>query len=324
MVTAAGSLGPLRDLAPLLGPLAVIESVRTLPVLPVAFAHAKIVHVMAGRSRVRTAEGERMLTAGDVMVLGGGVWCEAVPSPQVRTWTIYLEQEFMIRHMLWALPAEPERVLPGLHPDEWDGRAVFFRPGEDLFARLEPLWRRMSASPHRGGPEGVAAVMALFARAVELTVPALVIDPGRPVPFAAGVIGRLSDAPEVPEAERAAGLLCEDLGRAWTVEELARAVALSKSQLTRRFVQGYGLAPMRWLTEARTTEFARLIEETVLTVEQAARRVGWADRRVAAAWFRRRYGVSPTEFRRQSPSACAEEAPCVLCRGGRCVWRPTA
>lgn len=203
MVTAAGSLGPLRDLAPLLGPLAVIESVRTLPVLPVAFAHAKIVHVMAGRSRVRTAEGERMLTAGDVMVLGGGVWCEAVPSPQVRTWTIYLEQEFMTRHMLWALPAEPERVLPGLHPDEWDGRAVFFRPGEDLFARLEPLWRRMSAFPHRGGPEGVAAVMALFARAVELTVPALVIDPSRPVPFAAGVISVVS--PMSPQSPRPSG-----------------------------------------------------------------------------------------------------------------------
>ena len=156
MVTAAGSLGPLRDLAPLLGPLAVIESVRTLPVLPVAFAHAKIVHVMAGRSRVRTAEGERMLTAGDVMVLGGGVWCEAVPSPQVRTWTIYLEQEFMTRHMLWALPAEPERVLPGLHPDEWDGRAVFFRPGEDLFARLEPFVAAYEClpAPRRSGGRG--------------------------------------------------------------------------------------------------------------------------------------------------------------------------
>ncbi|MGO2746875.1 helix-turn-helix domain-containing protein [Microbacterium sp.] len=311
--------GPLRDLAPLLGPLAVIEAIRTRPVVPVAFAHAKIVHVVAGRSRIRTPAGERTLTAGDVMVLGRGVWCEAVPSPEVRTWTIYLDQEFMVRHMLWALPAEPERVLPGLHPAEWDGHALFFRPGGEMLARLEPLWRRMSVLPHRGGPDAAAGLMALFARAVELTIPALLTDPCAPIPITSRVVSRLSDAPVVPEAERAAALLREDLSRAWTVGELAQAVALSKSQLTRRFSEGYGIPPMRWLIEARTTEFARLIEEAALPVDAAARQVGWADRRVAAAWFRRRFGVSPTRFRRQPAPACAGEAPCVLCLNGQCV-----
>ncbi|MEZ5086024.1 MAG: hypothetical protein R2722_07155 [Tessaracoccus sp.] len=63
----------LREVAPLLGPLAVIESVRTRPVAPVAFTHAKVIHIMAGASKVRTTAGERMLTAGDAMVLGRGV-----------------------------------------------------------------------------------------------------------------------------------------------------------------------------------------------------------------------------------------------------------
>ncbi|WP_140403517.1 helix-turn-helix transcriptional regulator [Microbacterium sp. JB110] len=303
----------------MLGPLAVIESVRTRPVAPVAFAHAKIVHVMAGRSRVRTPAGERLLTAGDVMVLGRGVWCEAVPSPRVRAWTIYLDQEFMVRHMTWALPAEPERVLPGLHPAEWDGGAVFFRPGEEMLTRLEPLWRRMSVLPHRGGPDAAAGLMALFAQAVELTVPALLTVPSGPVPIISHAVSRLSQVPVVPEAERAAALLRADLSRAWTVGELARAVALSTSQLTRRFCEGYGVPPMRWLIEARTTEFARLIEETALPVDAVARQVGWADRRVAAAWFRRRFGVSPTRFRRHPAPVCAGESPCVLCRNGQCV-----
>ena len=315
----------LVELAPLVGPLAVIESVRTRPVGPVAFTHAKVVHIMAGSSRIRTVEGERTLRAGDAMVLGGGVWCEAAPSPRVRTWTIYLDQEFLRSHMLWALPG-PDRVLPGLHPAGWDGRALFFHPGTTLFTRSEPVLRKMSTISHDTGPDAAAKLMALFAQTVELALPALVINPTAPAhpgipcrPAAAGVVGRITAAPVTSEALRAATLMREDLARSWRLEEVAAAVALSKSQLTRRFTTEFGAAPMRWLTEVRTTEFARLIEETTLSVDAAARTVGWADRRVAAAWFRRRFGVSPTQFRRQPAPACIGEAPCMLCPNRHCL-----
>lgn len=309
----------LRELAPLVGPLAVIESVRTRPVGPVAFTHAKVVHVMAGSSRVRTVEGERVLTPGDAMVLGGGMWCEAVPLPRVRTWTIYLDQEFLRSHMLWALPG-PEHVLPGLHPAGWDGRPLFFHPGTVLLARSEPVLREMSTISPDAGASAAAKLMALFAQAVELALPSLVIDPAMPSPpGATGVVGRLAAVPVTSEALRAAALMREDLARSWRLEEVAAAVALSKSQLTRRFTTEFGAAPMRWLTEVRTTEFARLIEETAVSVEAAARTVGWTDRRVAAAWFRRRFGVSPTQFRRQPAPACIGEAPCVLCPDRHCL-----
>lgn len=316
-VAASVTDGRLRELAPLVGPLAVIESVRTRPVAPVAFTHAKIVHIMAGSSRVRTAEGERMLTAGDAMVLGGGVWCEAVPLPQVRAWTIYLDQAFLRSHMLWALPA-PEQVLPGLHPAGWDGRALFFRPGTTLFAQTEPVLRRMSTISHETGPGAAAMLMALFAQAVEVALPSLVIDSAIPARTTSGV-GRLTALPVTSEAQRATELMLSDVARSWRLAEIAAAVALSKSQLTRRFTTEFGVSPMRWLTEVRTTEFARLIEESALSVEAAARTVGWADRRVAAAWFRRRFGVSPTQFRRQPAPACIGEAPCVLCPDRRCL-----
>ncbi|MGO2193962.1 MAG: helix-turn-helix transcriptional regulator [Brachybacterium sp.] len=310
----------LVELAPLVGPLAVIESVRTRPVGPVAFTHAKVVHVMAGSSRIRTVEGERTLRAGDAMVLGGGVWAQAVPSPRVRTWTIYLDQEFLRSHMLWALPG-PDRVLPGLHPAEWDGRPLFFHLGTALFARSEPVLRKMSTISHDTGPDAAARLMALFAQTVELALPALVINPATAAsrPAANGVVGRLTVVPVTSEALQAATLMREDLARSWRLEEVAAAVALSKSQLTRRFTTEFGAAPMRWLTEVRTTEFARLIEETTLSVDAAARTVGWADRRVAAAWFRRRFGVSPTQFRRQPAPGCIGEAPCMLCPNRHCL-----
>ena len=295
-----------------------LESVRTLPVPAVAFAHAKIVHVMAGQTHIRTSAGERILTAGEVMVLGAGVWCAAVPAPRVRTWTIYLNQAFLQQHMLWALPG-PERVRPGFHPTGWDGQGLFFRSGGDVLSRMEPLLRRMSVVSHRPGPETVASLMAMFAQTVEFVVPALVTDTHGDTPAGGATVGRLTGPLPVPEVTRAAELLRGCVAHPWTVAELAAGVVLSRSQLNRRFVEGLGLAPMRWLTELRITEFARLIEETTLPVDAAARRVGWEDRRVAAYWFRRRYGTSPTDFRRFSPLNCAGESPCVLCRNDTCI-----
>ena len=65
---------------------------------------------------------------------------------------------------------------------------------------------------------------------------------------------------------------------------------------------------MRLLTELRVTEFARLIEETDLSATRAAKDVGWNDPRVASHWFRRRYGLTPTQYRR-TPQAHVEDPP---------------
>nr|WP_243752443.1 helix-turn-helix transcriptional regulator [Leucobacter weissii] len=95
----------------------------------------------------------------------------------------------------------------------------------------------------------------------------------------------------------------------WTVQLLADEVALSRSHLTRLFVRHLGVAPMRFLVEIRLTEFTRFIDESDLPVATAARRVGWDDARVAAYWFKRRYGVGPTQFRRRPhPSHTGREA----------------
>ncbi len=309
--------GPFRELAPLLGSLAVVESVRTEPVEPVAFAHAKIIHVMSGTTRVTTATGQQVLTAGDVFVLGAKELCQANPEPRVRCWTIYLDQEFLRWHMIWVLPG-PERVLPGLHPAQWNGEAMVFHAGTDRLARLEPLLRRMSVVPHRAGPEAIGRLMTLFAQTAEHIIPALLTDAEPPVRTVNGVVGTLAKPGAVPAVADAARRMRADLAHPWSLDALVQAVAMSRSQLSRLFASRYGLSPMRWLTEIRLTEFARLIEETVLPVDAAARRVGWQDRRIASAWFRRRYGVTPTQFRNLPTPVCVGESPCALCRNGEC------
>lgn len=309
----------LRELVPLRGPVAVIESVRTRPVVPVAFAHAKIVYVTDGTSMVTTPAGRRLLIRGDVMVLGSGVWCAAVPRPHVRTWTVYLDERFLREQMSWVLP-ETVPLPDGVHPAVWDGSALFLHADDTVLAGLEPVLRRMSILSERGDPAAVAALMAGFARTVELTIGTVIPERIAPAMADTSRVGPLTVPALVPEVAHAARLLREGLGRAWTVGELAREVALSRSQLTFRFVQEFGVAPMRWLTEIRLTEFARLIEETTLTVTEAARQVGWTDRRVAASWFRRRYGLSPTQFRARPLAVCGEN-PCVLCPEAACLRR---
>ena len=84
------------------------------------------------------------------------------------------------------------------------------------------------------------------------------------------------------------------------MNELATAVALSRSQLTRLSHRHLGATPLQMQAELRVTEFTRLIEETELTITEAARRVGWNDPRVATIRFQRRYGVTPSHYRKGS------------------------
>lgn len=64
------ALERLQEGAPLLGPLAVVESVRVRPILRATFSHATIVHVMEGGVAVSTSDDSRLLLAGDVIVHG--------------------------------------------------------------------------------------------------------------------------------------------------------------------------------------------------------------------------------------------------------------
>lgn len=288
-------------------PLAVVENRRIEPVRGAVFAHAKIMHVMEGRVGVETAAGAAELGAGMAVVVGAGRWCSMRPHGCVRTWTVFVDEGFLRGLMGWLLP-DRGRVVPGVHPTEWDGSALVGTPGVDLLGRVEPLWRQMSVLGCGMAVEAVAArLVCLFVRSVEVGLPALLL-PGRGGVSGLGrfpVRGRLAEPPLARPVRRGVVLLRSRMAEPWTVTRLARAVAVSRTHLTRLFTAQVGVAPMRFLTEVRLTEFTRLIEETDLPVFRAARLVGWADPRVASAWFRRRFGTTPTQFRRHAHSSTA-------------------
>ena len=72
-------------------------------------------------------------------------------------------------------------------------------------------------------------------------------------------------------------LIQEEPGHRWTVAALAQRAGLSRSQFTRRFTHDTGLAPERFLIQARIERATRLLQETDLSIGQIADALGYCD-----------------------------------------------
>jgi len=113
-------------------------------------------------------------------------------------------------------------------------------------------------------------------------------------------------APIRAEVRAAEALMRGSIAEPWPLSRLAEHAHLSGAQLSRLFVQAYGKTPWAYLTMLRIEELARLMRETDLTTEVAARRAGWADRDHASQLFRRYVGVSPSQYRRNGPPSARQ------------------
>ncbi len=100
-----------------------------------------------------------------------------------------------------------------------------------------------------------------------------------------------------PVVGRALALLHEQPGRQWTVEELARCAATSRSVLDERFRTFLGQPPMRYLTEWRMQIAAGLLRDTSAKLAAIADAVGYRSEEAFARAFQRHLGLSPGQWR---------------------------
>lgn len=86
----------------------------------------------------------------------------------------------------------------------------------------------------------------------------------------------------------------------WTLESMAGRGFLSRATFARHFARAYHLTPQAWLTQLRMALAARLLlAERQWTVDRVAAQCGFQSLASFSKAFKKRYGVTPGEWRRR-------------------------
>lgn len=138
----------------------------------------------------------------------------------------------------------------------------------------------------------------VLSRLVEiLLVEALRAAPGHDAP--PGLLRGLADARLAPALRR----MHAQLSRSWTVAQLAKAAALSRSAFFERFTQNVGIPPMEYLLSWRMAVAQVLLRRERLGIAEVAERVGYASQSTFGTAFSRHVGEPPGRFARRDRSS---------------------
>ncbi|WP_031364504.1 AraC family transcriptional regulator [Caballeronia sordidicola] len=96
-------------------------------------------------------------------------------------------------------------------------------------------------------------------------------------------------------------------GRAWQLQELAQAAAMSRATFAAYFRKSAGLSPLSYLTEWRMLLAQRALLDGRTHVNTLARSLGYASESAFSNAFRRVTGRSPTDFRTRAVKQGATE-----------------
>lgn len=92
------------------------------------------------------------------------------------------------------------------------------------------------------------------------------------------------------------GSLSEDI----SIEQLAEQVFLSPSRLAHLFREQMGASVVRWREDQRIIRAKQLLQTTLLPVAVIAQQTGYDDQLYFSRVFRKRVGVSPSEYRKST------------------------
>ncbi len=262
---------------PNLFPVVVRRATHSGPTGRVLFAATKVMMVNAGATTLKHQSGELKAVEGDVILLRPGHWYSGNPSGSVVTTTAYIDTAFLHEHARWI----PKSAAPALFGslDQCGSNPVAFRLSSGRLPRLDSAFRALLDSQQHE------------------------VSPLRSLSLVAGLLDELtqSDAAILVGDEalrRAVAILVEQFDQPWTLDALAVSVAMSRSQISRLFRKHLHISPAEFLRHERARRMADLLLSSGLSVEEAARQVGWLDASHASRTFRRVYRVSPQQYRR--------------------------
>jgi AraC family transcriptional activator of mtrCDE len=102
-----------------------------------------------------------------------------------------------------------------------------------------------------------------------------------------------------PRIRRIIQLITVDLRREIELDELAHSFNLSESRLRHLFKKEMGISPVQYLKAQRMQQAKELLEKTYLSVKEVMLRVGISDQSHFVKDFKKMYGLSPAQYRRQ-------------------------
>jgi AraC-like DNA-binding protein len=131
----------------------------------------------------------------------------------------------------------------------------------------------------------------VLTRLVEvLLIEALRLTPGEDAP--PGLLRGLADMRLAPAIRQ----MHNQIARSWTVAQLARTAALSRSAFFDRFMQNVGVSPMEYLLAWRMAVAKDLLRRTDAAIGEVAERVGYGSASTFSAAFSRHVGLAPSRW----------------------------
>ncbi len=120
------------------------------------------------------------------------------------------------------------------------------------------------------------------------------LDTGREIP--SGWLRAIGDRRLAP----ALRLMHGEPGRAWRLDELAAASAMSRTAFAVHFKAVAGMAPLTWLTQWRMHMARRALIDEEASIAVLAARLGYASESAFSSAFKRAAGSAPRDYRRAS------------------------
>lgn len=235
--------------------------------------------VLSGSGVHASPLGEQTLRAGDAFLLRPGAWHAYFACENLQVFNCYFAPELLRYELSWTLndPALGNLLWTGTRAGTHGLVSAFLELAalREAEAQLQALSRASALS------ERIARLL-LFLGQLACALP----DPSRNAAFNSH-----------PVVLRGVQMLEAQPFRQWSSTELADALHVAPSYLSRLFRQHLGLPPMAYLARWRAERAAALLLGTTRPISDIAEEVGWGDPNYFSRRFKQHFGVSASAYR---------------------------
>ncbi len=235
--------------------------------------------ILGGRGVHLSPLGEQVLRVGDAFLLRPGAWHAYFACENLQVFNCYFASELLRYELSWTLndPALGNLLWTGTRAGTHGLVSAYLEDAALLEASLQL--------------EALSTASALSER-----IARLLLFLGRLAAASPEAFGHAS-ANFHPVVLRGVQMLETNPFRSWNSVELADALHVAPSYLSRLFKQHLGLPPMAYLAHWRAERAAALLLGTTRPISDIAEEIGWGDPNYFSRRFKQHFGVSASAYR---------------------------